>query len=357
MGEYVKYIMSSDFTKSAFDGYKAHFNNHRTSTELSMLEHLRETHPDHHVTITRPARCDLHGFAKAELATMTLVHTEFLDATRIFKTPRTRLSGEPGILRNHIHFTPWNLTWNSSHYIVYEIEYENEYSFSSPKSLFFILSPRATITEEGTSSSTDELLLTVGTWSSALHDEIWVFDEGAWSKSHELFESVQSASWSDVILNPETKNSLITDITSFFSNRDLYKNLAVPWKRGLIFHGVPGNGKTISIKALINELGKREVPVPSLYVKNFDACQGEKYSIKEIFAQARGMAPCLLVFEDLDSLVTDETRSYFLNEVDGLESNDGSTSSSLFLNHSLSSTYALFPSLIMFQFRCSLLPA
>jgi len=35
------------------------------------------------------------------------------------------------------------------------------------------------------------------------------------------------------------------------------------------------------------------------------------------------MAPCLLIFEDLDSLVTATTRSYFLNEVDGLESNDG----------------------------------
>lgn len=35
------------------------------------------------------------------------------------------------------------------------------------------------------------------------------------------------------------------------------------------------------------------------------------------------MAPCLLIFEDLDSLVADKTRSYFLNEVDGLESNDG----------------------------------
>lgn len=35
------------------------------------------------------------------------------------------------------------------------------------------------------------------------------------------------------------------------------------------------------------------------------------------------MAPCLLIFEDLDSLITDQTRSYFLNEVDGLESNDG----------------------------------
>jgi transitional endoplasmic reticulum ATPase len=30
-----------------------------------------------------------------------------------------------------------------------------------------------------------------------------------------------------------------------------------------------------------------------------------------------------LIFEYLDSLITQETRSYFLNEVDGSESNDG----------------------------------
>lgn len=35
------------------------------------------------------------------------------------------------------------------------------------------------------------------------------------------------------------------------------------------------------------------------------------------------MAPCYLVLEDLDSIVSDNVRSYFLNEVDGLKSNDG----------------------------------
>ena len=38
---------------------------------------------------------------------------------------------------------------------------------------------------------------------------------------------------------------------------------------------------------------------------------------------ARRTAPCLLLFEDVDSLVKDEVRSYFLNEIDGLENNDG----------------------------------
>lgn len=35
------------------------------------------------------------------------------------------------------------------------------------------------------------------------------------------------------------------------------------------------------------------------------------------------MAPCLLVMEDIETIVTKDTRSYFFNEVDGLASNDG----------------------------------
>ncbi|KAK3389442.1 P-loop containing nucleoside triphosphate hydrolase protein, partial [Podospora didyma] len=112
------------------------------------------------------------------------------------------------------------------------------------------------------------------------------------------------------------------DVLTFFDNQALYQSLSVPWKRGIIFHGLPGNGKTISIKALINSLDARSPPVPSLYVKSSDGRNGHR-CIKEIFSQARRQAPCLLIFEDLDSLVEDKTRSCFLNEVDGLESNEG----------------------------------
>lgn len=51
--------------------------------------------------------------------------------------------------------------------------------------------------------------------------------------------------------------------------------------------------------------------------------RGPEYSVKEIFAKARLMSPCYLILEDLDSLIKDEVRSYFLNEVDGLKANDG----------------------------------
>jgi transitional endoplasmic reticulum ATPase len=42
-----------------------------------------------------------------------------------------------------------------------------------------------------------------------------------------------------------------------------------------------------------------------------------------IFTKARQEAPCLLIFEDLDSIVSDGVRSFFLNQVDGMAKNDG----------------------------------
>lgn len=195
----------------------------------------------------------------------------------------------------------------------------------SCESPFYILYPRSKGSiSDGHCAETDELVLAAGKWTSQLHDEIFVFDDGHWDKSKDLWKSVNGASWDDVILDPEMKKNLIEDVQGFFDNQDLYTQFAVPWKRGVILHGVPGNGKTVSIKALMSALYGRDEAIPSLYVKSFEAIrQTEQYSIRAIFQKARDMAPCLLIFEDLDSLVNDDIRSYFLNEVDGLESNDG----------------------------------
>ena len=67
----------------------------------------------------------------------------------------------------------------------------------------------------------------------------------------------------------------------------------------------------------------RPSAIPTLYVRSLASWAGSEYSLKQIFGKARQQAPCLLVFEDLDSIVTDAVRSYFLNEVDGLKNNDG----------------------------------
>jgi SpoVK/Ycf46/Vps4 family AAA+-type ATPase len=50
---------------------------------------------------------------------------------------------------------------------------------------------------------------------------------------------------------------------------------------------------------------------------------GDEGGIAEVFQKARQLSPCVIVLEDLDSLINDQNRSFFLNQVDGLEGNDG----------------------------------
>jgi SpoVK/Ycf46/Vps4 family AAA+-type ATPase len=98
----------------------------------------------------------------------------------------------------------------------------------------------------------------------------------------------------------------------------MYEELGIPWKRGVLLIGPPGNGKTHAVKAIVNHIGK-----PCLYVKTFTNDYSDETAIKTVFAQARQLAPCVLVLEDLDSLIDGKTRSFFLNELDGFEQNTG----------------------------------
>lgn len=74
---------------------------------------------------------------------------------------------------------------------------------------------------------------------------------------------------------------------------------------------------------MMHSLYKRADPIPTLYVRTLTNVYGPEFSISQIFSKARQQMPCFLVFEDLDSIVSDKVRSYFLNEVDGLLNNDG----------------------------------
>ncbi|MEH1868618.1 MAG: ATP-binding protein [Nostoc sp.] len=63
---------------------------------------------------------------------------------------------------------------------------------------------------------------------------------------------------------------------------------------------------------------------PCLYVKSFKSEYAtDSDNIRKVFKQARQSAPCVLVLEDIDSLLNDENRSFFLNELDGFASNQG----------------------------------
>jgi len=72
----------------------------------------------------------------------------------------------------------------------------------------------------------------------------------------------------------------------------------------------------------MRSLTSRSKPIPTLYVKSLGkSCDQD--DIRSIFEKARETTPYLLVFEDIDSLISNDVKSFFLNEIDGLEGNDG----------------------------------
>ncbi|TFY82028.1 hypothetical protein EWM64_g1990 [Hericium alpestre] len=155
-------------------------------------------------------------------------------------------------------------------------------------------------------------------YGGTLREEIWVYQSASWKADKQLYKAVHAARWDDVVLDDKFKEGLRRDTRGFFESKDVYEQLEITWKRGILLLGPPGNGKTESIKALL-----RETDYPALYVKSFTTPYGPEYGVRSIFAHARKHAPCILVLEDLDAMVTPKVRSFFLNELDGLAANSG----------------------------------
>jgi ATPase family protein associated with various cellular activities (AAA) len=165
----------------------------------------------------------------------------------------------------------------------------------------------------------ENFMRAVCAYCDEVHSEILVYEDGYWSKDDKLFTSIKSATFDNLILPPQLMRELREDFQRFFASRDVYQNYGIPWKRGALFIGPPGNGKTHAIKALVNELN-----LPCLYVKSFKAEHvTEQSNMRRVFTRARRNAPCLVVLEDLDALIEDQNRAFLLNELDGFADNDG----------------------------------
>lgn len=296
--------------------YYEHSSAPRVNTDAVIVEALRTEYPNLHLTVVPRSSCNLFAYAGAGHASMASIDKEKDRLSwRVFAPPASRLNGSRGALADMLKFGKWLLDWQGKEYVVCFAEGRDGGGYYPPIANQYVLSASV--------EATNKLLFEAGAWTNELHNEIWVFDQGFWQKDAVLYASVQRSHWEDVILEESMKKAIISDVETFFSSQDTYEKLKVPWKRGIIYYGPPGNGKTISIKAMMNELYKRDPSVPTLYVKTLKSFAGPEYSISQIFSLARRTAPCYLVFEDLDSMITDSVRSYFLNAVDGIAKNDG----------------------------------
>ncbi len=169
------------------------------------------------------------------------------------------------------------------------------------------------------SSLAERFIQEVCRHSQTVTDSLLVFEGGAFTKSAALYASIQQASFDALVLPARLRADLEADLRRFTASRALYARHRIPWKRGLLLIGPPGNGKTCALQAMI-----KEAALPALYVKTFKSDRDtEEQHIREVFTRARALAPALIVLEDIDSHISELNRSVFLNELDGFSRNEG----------------------------------
>ncbi len=126
-----------------------------------------------------------------------------------------------------------------------------------------------------------------------------------------------AASSDDLVIDAGIYERIENDAIGFFSDpvARLYRSLKVPYRRGILMYGPPGNGKT----SIIRWIGAQLPSLPMMLLRpnqNFDTDM-----LEAVLTHWREQAPAALIIEDLDWLLQRVNVSNFLNALDGVESN------------------------------------
>ncbi len=148
------------------------------------------------------------------------------------------------------------------------------------------------------------------------------------SGMREVLVEIPKVSWEDVGGLDDVRRQIEEVFITEDGNRTL-ERLGVEPGKGILLYGPPGTGKTLIAKALANESRTNFISVNGPEMASKWMGESER-AIRQIFKRAKQMAPCIIFFDELDSIAPirgggDNTAwervvAQLLTSMDGVES-------------------------------------
>lgn len=144
---------------------------------------------------------------------------------------------------------------------------------------------------------------------------------------------IPKVKWSDIGGLDHVKDEIMDMIQLPLECPELFAKSGLK-RGGILLHGPPGTGKTLIAKAVATECAINFLSVKGPELINMYIGQSEE-NVRNIFANARANAPCVVFFDELDSLapnrgqsgdsggVMDRVVSQLLSEMDGVAKSSG----------------------------------
>lgn len=150
------------------------------------------------------------------------------------------------------------------------------------------------------------------------------------SSLRETVVEVPDVTWDDIGGLEDVKKNLQEMILYPIEHPDKFHKFGMQPSKGVLFYGPPGCGKTLLAKAVAHECSSNFISIkgPELLTMWFGESEA---NVREVFDKARGAAPCVLFFDELDSVGTargssqgdaggagDRVLNQLLTEMDGV---------------------------------------
>jgi transitional endoplasmic reticulum ATPase len=117
----------------------------------------------------------------------------------------------------------------------------------------------------------------------------------------EFYIEVAGVKWDDVGGLYEAKRTLHDNLITAIKEPEKFTKMGIRPSRGALLYGPPGTGKSLLAKALATESSANIIVVRGPEILSKWVGESEK-AIREIFRKAKTSSPCIVVFDELDSL-------------------------------------------------------